>query len=153
MSNLLGAAGWQKFKDAMWDAHETFHQKTITWRKLKSRQHRYGEDDTANSYTDYSLKVQCNYNLLRTWPISFRTETGDLDRQSVQLLINKRYLSEQGYLNSNGLFAYNPAEDLFVIDGLVHIPVGDSPGSQAYEDDILFTIIVKRDEGTTGNIR
>jgi hypothetical protein len=151
--NRLGVSGWDKFREAMWDAHETFHQKAITWRKLKSRLNRYGEDNTGNSYDDKTLLVQLNYNLLRTWPISFRTETGDLDRQSVQILINKRYLSENNYLNGSGLFDYNPAEDLFIIDGLVHTPVGDSPGSQAYEDDILFTIIVKRDEGTTGNIR
>ena len=147
--NLLGTTGWDKFVSAMTDAHDTFHQKEITWRRLKSELNFHGEDNTVNGYTDVTLRVQLNYNLMRTWPIAFRTETGDLDRQSVQIMINKLYLNGLGYIGANGRFTYDASQDKFIIDGLVHIPVGDTAGSQAYEDDILFTIIVKRDETET----
>lgn len=153
MANKLGTTGWDKFRSAMTDAHDTFHQKSITWKRLKSKLNLNGEDNTGNGYIDVDLKVQLNYNYMRTWPISFRTETGDLDRQSVQILINKTYLAGLGYINASGYFLYDPSQDLFVIDGLIHTPVGDTPASQAYEDDILFTIIVKREEGKTGAIR
>jgi len=152
MSNLIGNTGWANFRAAMKDAHDTFHQKDIVWHRQKANMDRYGED-AANGYDTVILKAQLNYNYMRSWPVTFRTETGDLDRQSVQILLNKDYLRENGYINAAGYFVYDQSLDYFVIDGLKHVPMGDTPVSQAYEDDILFTIIVKRDDTRTGEVR
>jgi hypothetical protein len=86
---------------------------------------------------------------MRSWPITFQTETGGLDRQSVQILINKDYLRELGYINGNGFFEYDPVLDVFIIDGLKHVPFGDTPASQIQDDDVFITLILKRDESPT----
>lgn len=149
--DLLGNELRQKFRDTMKSAHDTFNKKVIIWRRLKSRMNVNGEDNTINGYDNISLSVLINYNYMRSWPITNRTESGDLDRQSMQILINKDYLRDLGYLNADGYFQYDPSQDRFVIDGLVHQPMGDTPTSQNGEDDILCTLVVKREEAITPN--
>lgn len=151
--SLIPASKWQEFSDIMRAAHDTFEQKTVTWKRLNSGMDRFGEDTQDNLYDTIDLKVQLNYNYMRSWPITQRTETGDLDRESVQLLVNKRYLAENGWINADGYFAYNMGDDYFLINGLKHVPMGDTMVSQAYDDDILFSIILKRDETPTGTNR
>lgn len=149
MSDLVGTTQWQSFKNLMRDAHDTFHQKEVVWKRQKSQMDRWGEDNIDNGYDSINLKVLINYNYRRSWPVTFRTETGDQDRESMQLLINKQYLSELGYLNGAGYFDFNPSDDYFVIDGLNHISMGDTPISQAQSTDILISIIVKREDTLT----
>lgn len=151
--SLVTSAQWQSFSDLMRLAHDSFEKRAITWKRLKSSLDRYSEDTPDNNYDEITLEVQINHNYMRTWPVTVKTESGDLDRQSVQILINKRWLSEKGYLNSGGYFSYNPSDDYFLINGLKHVPMGDSTASQCYEDDILFTMILKRDDTATGKKR
>jgi hypothetical protein len=147
--DLLGAQAWSDYKALMRDAHDTFAQKDMIWKRLKSTLDRYGEDSDDNGYDIITLKVLINYNYMRSWPITFQTETGGLDRQSVQILINKDYLRELGYINGNGFFEYDPVLDVFIIDGLKHVPFGDTPASQIQDDDVFITLILKRDESPT----
>lgn len=150
---LITQAEFSKFKGVMRQVHDTFEQKVIVWKKLKSQLNRYGEDNIPNGYTDINLEVQLNYNYLRSWPITMKTETGDLDRQSVQVLINKEWLGEKGYLNGNGLLDYDISNDHFLINGLRYIPMGDTLASQSNTDDILFTMILKIDDTATSQKR
>src|SRR5699024_7697627 len=99
------------------------------------------------------LNVQLVYNYMRTWPITLHTETGELDKQSVQVFVNKQYLAANGHINTAGAFDYNPAMDRFIIDGLVYKAVGDTAVAQAGSSDILISFILKREETPTGEDR
>lgn len=153
MADLLTAADRAAFKAAMKDAHDTFANKEITWKRLRSKLDRWGEDNNDNGYDNVTLKVLINYNYMRSWPITFQTESGGLDRQSVQVLIHKDYLRGLGFINADNYFAYNEVDDRFIIDGLVHAPFGDTPASEFSNDDIWIVLILKREETQTGDKR
>jgi hypothetical protein len=93
-----------------------------------------------------------NYNFMRSWPITFTTETGEVDRQSVQMMLLKKDLADNGYLNSYGYLNFNPAQDLFIFDGMVWKAVGDTAVSQVDGDDLIITIILKRQELSTADL-
>lgn len=137
----------------MRDFADTFHKKEIIWKRIKTTIDRYGEDTSDSGYDEVPLLVLCNYNYMRTWPITVRTETGGYDRQSMQILINKDYLRENGYLTDSGTFDYNPIEDMFELDGINYRAAGDTPISQNSTDDILFSMILKAEELSTGQTR
>lgn len=146
MSLLLDQSDWDDYKAIMDEAHNTFHQKSITWRRTITELDRWKEDNLGARKIDTPLKVLLNYNYMRTWPITMPTESGELDKQSVQILINKAYLQESGFLNAFGLFDYSPDYDRFIIDGLVYKPYGDTPTSQMNTEDLIFSIVAKREE-------
>lgn len=60
-------------------------------------------------------------------------------------MISKQYLADRGYLDSNGYFDFNWAEDRFIINGIPYRPTGDTNVSQAKDEAIVFLIILKRD--------
>lgn len=150
-NDLLGA-NWTKFLNAMNDAHKTFHQKPITWKRATITTDRYGEDLVAPT-TTVELLVLLNYNFMRTWPADRTSATGETDDESVQVMINKEYLRQNGYLNASGYFDFNPDLDRFIIDGLKYKPFGDTAAAQMQVDDVLITIILKRDHTQTGDKR
>lgn len=152
MGDLVKPEDWADFKNVMRDAHDTFERKQIQWVRNKTRVN-VNMEDSNNVKETVTLEVQLNYNYMRSWPITSATETGELDRQSIQLLANKQYLSELGYINTSGAFEYNPDLDRFIIDGLVYKSFGDTAVSQAHDDDILVSIILKREETKTGDQR
>lgn len=153
--DIVGIQNWDEFKKLMGDAHDTFNQKIILWKRRNADLDRYGEDvlPPADATSNIYLKVLLNYNYMRTWPITFTSDTGEMDRQSIQMLINKDYLKSLGYINSNGYFEYNSDHDRFIVDGLVHKASGDTVVSQIPQDDILVSIILKREETPTGKTR
>lgn len=153
MSELISQPEWAEYKSLMLDAHDTFNQKTITWLRRQVQIQRFGEDPQDNGFVPIQLKVLLNYNYRRTWPISLTTETGELDKQSVQVYVNKQYLETLGFINDAGAFNYNPDVDRFIIDGLVWKPVGDTSAAQANSQDILISFILKREETITGDKR
>lgn len=150
---LVSLQEWNDYKALMRDAHDTFSQRVMIWRKLNSTLDRYGEDNDDNGYIDVELKVLLNANYMRSWPITYQTETGGLDRQSIQVLINKDYLRELGYINGGNYFEYDPVLDVFMIDGLKYVPFGDTGAAQMQDDDVFITLILKRDESKTSSIR
>lgn len=129
-----------------------FSSKKIIWKQRISGINNTG-DDPLFTYKDIPLLVQANFNYMRSWPITLTTESGEIDRQSVQLLINKEYLKQLNFLNSDGYWIYNPALDYIIMDGLVHEPVGDTPVSQSITDDLFISLIIKRAITQTGDIR
>jgi hypothetical protein len=149
---LIPPIPFAQFRAVLREAHDILEQKAITWKRNKSGLNRYGED-TANGVDSITLMVQLNYNYVRAWPVTQETETGGLDRQSVQVLVNKDWLNEKGYINGAGRFEYDPERDRFVIDGLVYKALGDTDASQAGDNPILFTFILKREDTPTGNKR
>lgn len=147
---LLTDAEIQLVHDIMKDAHDTFFQKVITWMRTHSEMDRWGENSSDNNPTPTDLLVLINWNYMRTWPTIFSTESGNIDRQTCQILMNKDYLREQQWLDSKGRFIYNEGYDKFIIDGVSYVPTGDTPVSQLGNDDLLFSIILKKEELITG---
>lgn len=140
---------WKKFKNVIHTASKDFGHKEITWRRSRLGLDRWQEDNAGTVDIDVTLNVLCNYNYMRTWPITLPTDSGELDRQSVQLIFSKPELALGGYITPEGNFNYNPDYDRFIMDGLVYKPFGDTPVSQAHDEDLLISIIVKREETNT----
>lgn len=154
MKDLLGSA-WGVYKDLMGSAHLTFSQKSVIWKRRIELVNRYGEDtdSTKNNFNNVPLLVLINYNYMRTWPITNNTESGEIDEQSAQIIINKDYLKTNGYLNDSGYFNYQPDYDRLIIDGLQYKFFGDTSVAQMQDDDVHITFIVKRDITETGTNR
>lgn len=123
--------------------------KPVIWKKLVSNLDNFNEDGKPK-YISTTLVCIPNYNYMRTWPITNYTETGELDKQSVQLLFNKKYLKDLNLLTLEGFFDYNPDHDKFIMDGLQYNSVGDTAVSSSLSDDLFISVIVKRDKTPTG---
>jgi hypothetical protein len=145
MPKLVSDRDWDAYRSLMMDAHDTFHQKDIVWKRATTDISIWGEDPTT-PYVDVHIKGLLNDNYRRSWPITQATDAGKLDRESTQLLLNKDYLRNNGWLNNDGYFDFKRDEDLFVIDGITYRPSGDTPTGQAHDDEVMFAIILKREE-------
>lgn len=123
-----------------------FASKQLKWVKSKNVVQRFGEDTTGELDSDNPIFLPCliNYNYLRSWPITAYTDTGEVDKQSMQILLSKKYLQDTGFLTSDGYWQYSPAFDRFYIDGMELKASGDTAASQAFNDDIFITIIMIR---------
>jgi hypothetical protein len=125
--------------------------KPIVWKRFVYGVDRYMEDNAGANYQNITINVLLNYNYFRTWPITFTTESGELDRQSVQVIINKQYLRNLGYISADNNFVFNPDKDTIFIDGKPHRVMGDTMASQASDKDLLVTFIAKREELKTAD--
>lgn len=150
MAKLINDAQWERYERTINDAMETFANKEIIWRRFTKQVNRFGEDP-QETYSDITLKCLINYNYMRSWPITFTSDSGELDRQSMQVLFSKDYLKTSGYLTIDGSLDYDPAMDRFIIDGLVMKSFGDTPVSQSNNLDLMYSVIVKREETKTGD--
>lgn len=131
-----------------------FFIKPIIWKRCITNIDRYGEDQKPDDYApDITIHTLSNYNYMRSWPITVPTESGEIDRQSIQLLFLRKEFVDLGLLLPGGYVKVDPARDRFIIDGLVHKAVGDTFVSQAGTYDVIFSIVVKREETTTGEFR
>lgn len=143
---------WQMHIDAINNWHNDAFQEDIIWHKNIVNRNYHGEDYGYN-YDDITLKGLVNYNFFRTWPIDQMTDTGEIDKQSCVLMMNLKYLESRGFLNENQQFDFNPGDDKFTINGVLHVASGDSHISQAFNDPLMCFIILKREEIETGNTR
>lgn len=128
-----------------------FFTKAVVWRRCVQNINRYQEDPVSTQ--DVTIHTLSNYNYMRSWPITVPVESGEIDRQSIQLLFLRKEFVDLNLLTSDGYIAMDPARDRFIMEGLVYKPVGDTLVSQAGSNDILISIIVKREETHTGDFR
>jgi len=146
---VISQAQWNAYINLMKAAHNDFMSHDIVWLKSKARNRApYGED-SIEDYTPITLKVLKNFNVMRTWPIVRTTETGEIEAQSIQLFFSKPMLKDLGYV-VDGKFDYRPDYDRFEHEGKIWKPAGDTPAAQVYEDDLLYTIIIRPEEKSTG---
>lgn len=140
-----------KFRASQRDAHSSYMKHTILWRRSKNT-HRdeFGEDNIGEQYEDIALLCLPNFNYMRTWPVDQSNETGRIEKQSVQIFFSRIFLKEQGYLNSDNNFAYDPGKDKFVLNGMQYEPEGDTDASSLQADPLLFTLIILRQPKATG---
>jgi hypothetical protein len=116
----------------------------ITWAKANIP-YIYGED-SGITYKKVDLYGLINYNAYRTWPINIGTSSGELDGENMAILITSKVLSEAGYLDSNGYWDLDSANDRFVINGKIYKSSGDTQVAQADSEALIFMLILKREE-------
>ena len=143
---------WEKFESAINNrAFDLFNQKTIKWfRSVKSLDPHGEKGKNYQSYQEVELKCLCEYNIFKVWPLDKDSPSGTMDMQNVLIIFNKKYLSDNGWLNSNGYFAFDSGNDYFVLDGIKYLDAGDTQASQSAADNVLFYLILKRDKYETG---
>lgn len=117
----------------------------ILWKRFIDHPLSWGEDIGSN-YIDIELKGLIQYNAFRVWPISRGTTSGEIDGQSLAVLISRASLEEKGYINSNGYWKFDGPRDIFIIDGIPYKASGDTEVSQAKDKPLMFLIILKREK-------
>jgi len=148
---MLTPAQWQSYIDVINLASEGFNQDTITWRRAGREMQRYGEDTAVNkNFTNIDLNCLIAYNIFRTWPMAKETVGGQLDGENIVLILNKKYLEDLGYLNSNGFFEMDPGRDQFIHRGLEYRAGGETEVAQAGTEPLMFYIMLGREETPTG---
>lgn len=146
----IGSTNWQKFKDIIRDAHDTFNQDTVIWHRSSGGLDRFGEDNVTETFELIPIQGLFLYNYFRTWPITQTTESGEIDRQTKVLILNLKYLGENGWLDNWGKFAYDAAADRFEFKGEIYKDMGSTELSQAQNEPLLFSIVLKEEEKNTG---
>ena len=143
---------WAKYKRIVQDfLDEDAGKQKIIWAKHIDQMLSHGED-YLSQYHYIEIEVLCYYNAFRNWPINESTTSGELDEENLSIMISRQYLNKLGYINENGYFDFNWAEDRFIINGIPYRPSGDTNVSQAKDEAIVFLIILKRDRDSVFNI-
>lgn len=147
----VSSADWDMYAALMRDAHETFAQKPITWKQSKGGLDRFMEDNNTETFNSIPLKVLLEFNVRRTWPVDNEYDFGAEDDESILVIINKKYLDELGFINSNGNFIFDPKADRFIIDGFTYRSRGITDTSQNDKTALWVMIIVTKEPFKTGN--
>ena len=148
---MLTSAQWQQYRDVIDRASESFNQDTITWRRFTRGMQRYGEDTAGvDDYDDIILNCLIAYNIFRLWPMSKETVGGQLDAENIVLILNKKYLEDLGYLNSDEFFVMDPGKDQFIHRGIEYRAGGETQVAQAGDKPLMFYIMLGREETPTG---
>lgn len=149
MANVTQAQ-WAQYKAIINGVQDSFNQQTIVWKPLQNNLQRYGEDGPDDmGYGTINLKCLIDYNAFRKWPINQGTESGVIDKESIAVIFNIKYLRDLGYTDSNNNFIFNPDDDYFIIDGLRYRSAGDIKVAQASDEALLLQIIMRRDTTKT----
>lgn len=143
---------WDMHKNAINDWHEDAFQEDITWLRNYINRDYHGEDSN-HKFDTVNLKGLVTYNFFRSWPIDMATDTGEIDKQSCMAIFNIKWLGDNGYLNQDQQLDINQGDDKFILNGVTYVPSGDSHISQAYDNPLLFFLILKREEVPTGQTR
>ena len=90
---------------------------------------------------------------MRTWPVTRETSSGQIDDESLVVILNKQYLEtiSPATLNDYGYLSYDPGRDRFVIDGIRYEPAGDTYADHINNDGNLFYLILNRETRKTGD--
>lgn len=117
----------------------------ILWKKFVNHPLSWGEDG-GGSYIEVQLKGLIEYNAFRVWPMNRGTTSGEVDGQSLAILVSKTTLQEAGYINSEGYWDFDGPRDLFIISGIPYKASGDTEVCQAKDSSLLFLVILKREK-------
>lgn len=135
---------WERYRELVDLFSNQANRETIIWRREQGFIDRFGEGG-RNNFNDISLLVLIQYNIVRSWPLSKNTDVGALDPQNMFVFINKEYIRELGYLNSDGYFDFNPDRDVFVHRGITYRTQGDQEASSADTDALHICLTLRRD--------
>jgi hypothetical protein len=148
---LITDAFWAKYKSLINSVHGDFSQMDIIWMKYAGSLQRYGEDTPSNdAFTPIPLKVLIMFNVARTWPATLPKPGGDIDAESMMVLINLAYLKGLGYISVTGSPLLDPGKDYFVYQGNNYKFAGETPEAQAHDENLFYGFIVSRVPTQTG---
>jgi len=151
---MLTAAQWASYKAIINRASESFNQDIVIWRRQTRNFQRHGEDTPSVPATeDINLDCLIAYNIFRTWPMTDETVSGALDKENITMLLNKKYLLDNGYLNADGFFEIDPGVDIFFHHGITYRSAGETEVAQAGDDPLMFYIVLAREETPTGSAK
>ena len=149
---LMKQTDWDKYTKSINDWQEDAFQQKLIWRRFITYQNKHGEDGEP-LFEDIELKGLLHYNYFRAWPVTQATTTGEIDKESCLLYLNRKYLQELGYITNQETLDYDPAMDRFILDGIEHKSTGESQAGQAYDTTLFYFLILKREETPTGKNR
>ena len=136
---------WSKYKRTVQNfLDQDSGRQKIIWASHIDQILSYGEDSLPQ-YVFNVIEALCYYNAFRNWPINKSSVSGEQDEENLSIMISRQYLADKGYLDSNGYFDFNWAEDRFIIKCISYRPTGDTNVSQAKDEAIVVLIILKRD--------
>lgn len=148
--SYITPAQWSNFSQIQRQYYEDIAGITIQWKRVVNNVDRWGEGE-AEAFQDIPMKAIVAFNDFRTWPVNRPTASGTLDKENLYILLNKEYLSENGWLNDNGYFDLDPVLDRFIVDGILYKPDGDTQVAQVYSDVGLIMVILSREPTATGS--
>ena len=149
---MLTPAQWQQYRDVIDLASESFNQDIVTWYRFTRSRQRYGEDASSGEHYDpIPLNTLVGYNIFRVWPMNKESAGGSLDAENIVIILNKKYLENLGYLNSDGFFDMTPGHDYFIHRGIQYRASGETEVSQAGDTVLMFYIVLSREETPTGS--
>lgn len=149
---LMNQEQWDMHNNAINDYHYDTFQDDLIWVRNIITTSKHGEDNNIRG-SETILKCLVYYNVFRTWPIDQPTDTGEIDKQSCMVYLNKKWLKENNYLNSDDNLEFDQVQDRFILNGIKYQSTGDSDISQAHNNPLLFFLILKREEVNTGENR
>lgn len=147
--DLIGNATWELYAQIIRDAHDTFSQEDLLWRRYNGGMNLHGED-RLEDYQNITLKALFQYNLFRVWAMDKITESGQTDEGNVVCYINLRYLQELGYVNSKGIFLYSQDRDRFEHRGIRYRSTGFTLAAQAKGENLFVQLNLQREDVPTG---
>ena len=150
MADLIGSINWGNYRNIIRDAHDTFNQDTLIWRRFRWFMNYHGEDDTQGTFELIPLRGLLKYNDFKVWPLNTPTTSGELDRQTTVAIFNLDYLEENNWLNTERQFIFNNARDRIIHRGIIYKSTGDTLLSQAFDIPLLVHLVLTREETDTG---
>lgn len=136
---------WAKYKSIINGVHDDFNQDTIVLMRRKAGLTQFNEDPYSSADFDtISLKCLIGYNVFRTWPMVDETDTGALDKESITVYLNNKYLNDNGHLTIDGNLYFDPGTDYFIFNGQRYRSSGETPVSQANDEPLFTMLILKR---------
>jgi len=145
----MESVDWTQYKQDIADFYEVVGLQLVTWHRFTFGIDREAEGDKDN-FTDVSIKALIQWNAFRTWPSTVPTPSGDIDKENAVMFLGIQYLEDNGWLDGNRYFNFNPGKDTFTIEGQLYSPFGDIKVAQAGDAGIMQMVILKREEKETG---
>jgi len=144
----INNATWTRYKNILREFHDDAMQMDVIWKRSVTSRTRLTNDAKT---VDVTIQGLVQYNHFRNWPINKTEVTGEVDKESVLLYLNQEWLSEQGYLDINKQFKFDPGYDRFFIEGIEYKSAGESKAAQTKDDTILVFIILQREDISNTN--
>lgn len=149
---IIGSKSWSRYRNIINLFHNDAFQNELHWFKYLYSLDRFGEDTKQNSeYEERLVKCLVQYDTIKNWPTNHETTTGDIDKESIVVYINLKYLQKMGWVimdNRGTIMDIDGVKDYFILDGIKYRPSGDKPCAQAHDKPLLYRIILKREELT-----
>lgn len=142
---------WQAYQDTLNEWQEDMFQQPVTWESKRKTRTVHGEYQERPSSIE--LKGLIQYNYFRSWPITKIKDSGEVDKESMILYLNIKYLADNGWANMAGQFMFDPGYDRFIVNGVTYKAMGESQAAQAHDKPLFLFIILKREELSTSDTK